>query len=248
MCLISSYTELEKTVQASKVLNMMAVPPTTETDLKNFLYNLSFMNDMVVKGYKKERTEADSVIYAVKTYACRWLIENFYDRCIEFYNILYVYSSGRQYSYHLRSLNFYYEHTDEWGVDRIGSLDADAVKVNHRYVRWNGVEGSWKLSDEEYKQRTRQEDKPIVPHTQTAMFKARLEKYKKEKSVRLRFQLEKERMNFFFAELAKRMPKVSKNKCVINKNYEECCERYAEKSGLVEYKSWSFRHGYNQQD
>ena len=66
MCLIPSYTEIEKLNQVKKVLNLLTLPVDSEEAKKNLLYNVAFMNNMVVKGYMKERTDMDSLIYETK--------------------------------------------------------------------------------------------------------------------------------------------------------------------------------------
>ena len=71
MCSIASYTEKEKRDQVVKVLELLDSPINTEAQKNNLLYNLAFMNNMVVKGYHEVRTEMDDVIYSVKNHAIR---------------------------------------------------------------------------------------------------------------------------------------------------------------------------------
>lgn len=133
MCLVASYTEIEKINQVKKVLNLLTLPVDTEEKKKNLLYNLSYMNNMVVKGYMKERTEADGVIYSTKNYALKRVAELMPDRCFCCLGVLYVYAGGRQYSYHYRG---------EAPIDR------------HQAIEWNGVTDGFSYSDEEYKRLT----------------------------------------------------------------------------------------------
>lgn len=133
MCLIASYTEIEKVNQVQKVLNLLTLPVDTEEKKKNLLYNLSYMNNMVVKGYMKERTEADGVIYSTKDYAMKRVAELMPDRCFCCLGVFYVYAGGRQYSYHYR------------GKDPIN---------RHKAIEWDGVTEGFSYSDEDYKQLT----------------------------------------------------------------------------------------------
>ena len=133
MCLIASYTEQEKLNQVQKVQNLMALPLDTEEEKKNFLYNLSYMNNMVVKGYMKERTDADDIIYSTKNYALKRVGELMPDRCFCCLGVLYVYAGGRQYSYHYRG---------EAPIDR------------HQAIEWDGVAEGFSYSDEDYKRLT----------------------------------------------------------------------------------------------
>ncbi len=130
MCLVASYTEIEKIKQVKNVLELLTLPVDTEEKKKNLLYNLSYMNSMVVKGYMKERTEADGVIYSTKNYALKRVAELMPDRCFCCLGVLYVYAGGRQYSYHYRG---------EAPIDR------------HQAIEWDGVSEGFSYSDEEYK-------------------------------------------------------------------------------------------------
>ena len=98
MCLVASYTEIEKIKQVKNVLNLLTLPVDTEEKKKNLLYNLSYMNSMVVKGYMKERTDADGIIYSTKNYALKRVAELMPDRCFCCLGVLYVYAGGRLYS------------------------------------------------------------------------------------------------------------------------------------------------------
>ena len=130
MCLIPSYTEIEKNLQVQKVLHLMTLPLDTEAKRKDFLYNLSFMNNMVVKGYKQERTAMDAVIYATKEAAISFLGQKMPGRCIQSGDVVYMYAAGRQYSFHTKFA---------------------FVEIPRKYVPWNHIEGGWELSDEEYR-------------------------------------------------------------------------------------------------
>ena len=125
-----SYTETEKNLQIQKVLQLMTRSVETEEKKKMFLYELSFMNNMVVKGYKQERTAMDAVIYATKEAAISFLGQRMPGRCFQFGDVVYMYAAGRQYSFHTK-LAF--------------------AEIPRRYVPWNHIEGGWELSDEEYR-------------------------------------------------------------------------------------------------
>lgn len=231
--------------QVSKVTSMMASVPTSEKSLQSFLYELSFMNDMVVKGYCQERTMADCVIYATKSYACHWLMKNFNSRCVVYSDVLYVYANCRQYSYHLRNVHYkyWYNPCKRYFGD---TSSEDSVVVRYKSVKWIGIEGAWALTDEEYKQQVKKEKKveEVIPFTQTSKFINRLKDLKAKCEKERRIALYLERKERFFAEIAIRLPKVAKNKCYIRQDYNECIRRYADKADLKEYNNWSFANGY----
>lgn len=131
MCLIPTYTEVEKRNQITKVQSLLNLPINTEQDRKNLLYNLSLMNSMVVKGYKKERTDADGEIYTLKNKVLNMLPELMPGRCFMADDVLYVYAAGRQYSYHVKYF-------------------IQGALYNNR-VKWDGIKEGFALSDEEYK-------------------------------------------------------------------------------------------------
>ena len=155
MCLIASYTEQEKLNQVQKVQNLMALPLDTEEEKKNFLYNLSYMNNMVVKGYMKERTEADYTIYSVKDKSLNMLINVMPDRCHQDGTCLYVYAGGRQYSYHFivnmftghnKALyHFEWDYCDKYGISPYSSH-------RRKGTEWNEIPEGYALSDAEYRQ------------------------------------------------------------------------------------------------
>lgn len=139
MCLVPTYTEIEKKNQINRVLNLMTLPLDTEDQKQNFLYNLSFMNNMVVKGYMKERTDMDERIYNVKDLALDYIVKQMPKRCFLSYNnsryVIYICVNSRQYSFHTNK-----KHGMEYNL-------GDA-----REPRWDGIVGGWELSDAEYKQ------------------------------------------------------------------------------------------------
>lgn len=149
MCLISSYTEIEKKDQIVKVLNLIKSPINTEAERQHLLYNLAYMNDMVVKGYMKERTDMDERIYYVKDLALDYIVKQMPERCFlsddNGYYVIYVCVNSRQYSFHTRS-----NHGMKYNFKR-----------DIREPRWDGIIGGWKLSDAEYKQQmeNRRKDK-----------------------------------------------------------------------------------------
>lgn len=132
MCLVPSYTEIEKNNQVQKVLKLMTLPLDTETKRKRFLCSLAFMNNMVVKGYKQERTSMDDVIYATKEAAISFLGQKMQGRCFQCCDVVYVYAAGRQFSFHTRC-NF--------------------AEIPRKYVPWDHIEGGWSLSDNEYRRK-----------------------------------------------------------------------------------------------
>lgn len=140
MCLIPSYTEIEKKNQIVKVLNLIKSPINTEAERQHLLYNLAFMNNMVVKGYMKERTDMDERIYNVKDLALDYIIKQMPERCFLSYDnrryVIYVCVNSRQYSFHTRN-----NHGLEFNFNR------DA-----REPRWDNIVNGWELSDAEYKQ------------------------------------------------------------------------------------------------
>lgn len=131
MCLVPTYTEIEKNIQVQRVLRLMTLPLDTEAKRKNILYNIALMNNMVVKGYKQERTLMDNVIYATKESAISFLGQKLPGRCFQCGDVVYVYAAGRQYSFHTREYSF--------------------AEIPREYVRWDNIEGGWSLSDDEYK-------------------------------------------------------------------------------------------------
>lgn len=156
MCLIATFTEQEKLNQVQKVQHLMTLPLDTEEKKKNFLYNLSFMNNMVVKGYKKERTEADYVIYSTKDKALNLLINVMPDRCHQQGTCLYVYAGGRQYSYHF-IVNTFTGHNKalydfEWDYCCKHNRDSSGRWEFRKKVEWDGIIEGYALSDAEYRQ------------------------------------------------------------------------------------------------
>lgn len=137
MCLVASYTETEKKKQIINVLNLIDSPVNTETERQNYLYNLAFMNNMVVKGYMQERTDMDMLIYKVKDLALDYIVKQIPERCFLSYDkglyVIYIYVSSRQYSFHA---------PNNHGLD---------FKNNYKACRWDGIKDGWSLSDAEYK-------------------------------------------------------------------------------------------------
>lgn len=135
MCLIPSYTEIEKNKQVQKVLHLMTLPLDTEAKRKDFLYNLSFMNSMVVKGYMKEHTDMDTVIYDTKDKALDFIARKMANRCHRSsdgrHYIIYIYVNGRQYSYHTNSRH-------------------DLPYEDSKATKWDEIRDGWSLSDAEY--------------------------------------------------------------------------------------------------
>ena len=142
-----TYTELEKKQQIDKVLNLINSPIQTETDRKNLLYNLSYMNNMVVKGYMQQHSKMDERIYEVKDMTLDFIVKQMPNRCfLSFddgyyvtggYYVIYIYVNGRQYSFH--TLN-------KHGMDLF-------FKRSLYVSLWDGLKDGWKLSDAEYKRR-----------------------------------------------------------------------------------------------
>lgn len=135
MCLIPSYTEIEKLNQVKKVLNLLTLPVDSEEAKKNLLYNVAFMNNMVVKGYMKERTDMDSLIYETKDKALNYIVRRMPGRCHlhsdKGYYVVYIYVSGRQYSFHTNSRH---------------GLTFEIGKA----VKWDEIRDGWSMSNAEY--------------------------------------------------------------------------------------------------
>lgn len=156
MCLIASYTEIEKLNQVKKVRHLLTLPVDTEEAKKNLLYNVSFMNNMVIKGYMKERTDMDSLIYETKDKALNLFIHVMPDRCHQEGTCLYVYAAGRQYSYHFM-VNDFTGHNKalydfEWNYCHQHGLSPFG-KFRRKGTEWDNIREGFALSDEEYKTR-----------------------------------------------------------------------------------------------
>lgn len=155
MCLIASYTEIEKLNQVKKVLRLLTLPVDTEEAKKNLLYNVSFMNNMVVKGYMKERTDADYTIYSVKDKALNMLIEVMPDRCHQKGTCLYVYAAGRQYSYHFMVNDFTGHNKALYNFELHYCYKHSLSPYSSRRrkgTEWNEIPEGYALSDAEYRQ------------------------------------------------------------------------------------------------
>ncbi len=139
MCSIASYTEKEKRDQVVKVLELLDSPINTEAQKKNLLYNLAFMNNMVVKGYHEVRTEMDDVIYSVKNHAIREIARLMPKRCSCTSDVIYIYANKRQYSFHYRG----------------------KAPCEYRDVSWDRVKDGWSLSDKEYQRQANKEKEYI---------------------------------------------------------------------------------------
>lgn len=157
MCLIPSYTEIEKKNQVVKVLNLIESPINTEAQRQNLLYNLAFMNNMVVKGYMKERTYMDDTIYSVKDVALDYIIKQMPERCFLSYDngsyVIYICVNSRQYSFHTRSSHGM-KYSYELGV---------------REPRWDGIVSGWELSDEEYRKQVENRKNTIAANREKAV-------------------------------------------------------------------------------
>jgi len=227
MCLVASFSEVEKLSQVSKVSSMMVNGKfRSENELKSFLYNLSYMNDMVVKGYMKERTQVDNIIYGLKNVALEWIANNYTDRCVRCCDVIYVYSSGRQYSYHI--------------------LDAFSSRWNaipNKYVKWDGIKGGYALTDAEYKKRIHvTEETKTVPSYRKQKYLDRFLELKQQEERHIINDERENKVQFFFDTLIAKMPKVSRYKCVINRKIYKCIELYGEKIGLADFNLKSHFH------
>ena len=167
MCSIPSYTEIEKLNQVKKVLNLLTLPVNTEETKKSLLYNVAFMNNMVVKGYMKERTDMDSLIYETKEKALSYIVKRMPGRCHlssdKGYYIVYIYVHGRQYSFHT---------TSRHGL---------AFEIG-RAVKWNEIRDGWSMSDAEYHEAIRSHNEVLETYKEK---EREYEKNRKELIMRL---------------------------------------------------------------
>lgn len=226
MCLIPTFTEEQKLKQVNKVLSLIALPVDTEEQKQKFLYELSFMNNMVVKGYLQERTDMDEVIYETKDKAIDSIVERMPERCFLSYGkrryIVYVFAMGRQYSFHTNSRH---------------GLTYD------KYIEWDGISNGWSLTTEEYK---------VALAAQKARAKANEEKdaadlIRFNKDVKLRMikgikiaNKHNEEVRAYFANFWEVLDKnltasQKKSKAYKTKDMYKCYSLYGEKLGL-EYR------------
>ena len=222
------FSEQDKLNEVSKIIGMMR-EVKSEKDLSSLLKELSFMNTMVLKGYKETRTLADYVIYSTKSSICQWLCENYNNRCRSFQNnILYVYSNNRQYSYHV-SLHINVEGSC------ITYNGYSTVVKSAKYDEWDEIENGWKLTDSQYRSivaKKRNIKEPVIRTKQPDF----LEKLEALKSKKREIELEKqkiERINFFFSMLGN-LKQAKKSKCYKEHDFEKCYIIYADRLGLNE--------------
>ena len=232
MIIKDQYTENEKLQQAYFVLTIIQTwLINTEKLLKEFLFNLALMNHMAAKGYKVSRSSADNLIYAVKIVACEFLINNWPTRCCyhhgapdmsidDLYNdccydnvrksILYFYCDHRQYSFHV--------HLDDDKHVRCAKAD-----------EWDGIKYGWSLTDQEYKAEKKPvlREKEICPRTKTYDFIQRLRYLKAAKEYLENRTSGINAEKKFWIELLTILPhKKLKNKCIVERNLNECLDRY----------------------
>ena len=232
MCLISSYTEIEKNNQVQKVLHLMTLPLDTEAKRKDFLYNLACMNNMVVKGYKQERTSMDAVIYATKEAAISFLGQKMQGRCFQCCDVVYVYAAGRQFSFHTK---------------------CTFAEIPHKYVRWDHIEGGWSLSDDEY----RKEVKSMKIKADAEREKNNAENKEWERNIQKavirqihQLQRNRERVEEFKRVMeekitpAQRRTKTYKEYQRCNFYWEHCWELWGEKWGFGCYPPETFFHAW----
>lgn len=235
----NEFVKLNKIGMALEILNFIHYSEFTNEDvLSDFLKKLSIMNANATKGYMQDRSHDDDVVYSIKALAVDFVISQCPSRC--FYSlgfdrdVIYVYSKGRQFSYHCR-LN-----DEQRG--RIKNAEENGVV-------WNRIENGCIMTDAEYVKAisdkiARNKTKRIVPRTKQTDFLEKLEKYKKDKSEKRKREISKQREEYFFSVLDK--SKFSKNVCVRTRNYDKCRKLYAEKLSLPEYNKWSYVWGEEQ--
>lgn len=237
MCLIPSYTEIEKKNQIVKVLNLIKSPINTEAERQHLLYNLAFMNNMVVKGYMKDRTDMDERIYNVKDLALDYIIKQMPERCFLSYDnrryVIYVCVNSRQYSFHTRN-----NHGLEFNFNR------DA-----REPRWDGIVGGWELSDAEYKQQVEnRKSTRAAERAQAIAERKEWERNIQKAVIRQIHQLQRnrERVEEFKRVMeekitpAQRRTKTYKEYQRCNFYWERCWELWGEKWGFGSYPPETF--------
>lgn len=214
MCSIASYTEKEKRDQVVKVLELLDSPINTEAQKKNLLYNLAFMNNMVVKGYHEVRTEMDDVIYSVKNHAIREIARLMPKRCSCTSDVIYIYANKRQYSFHYRG----------------------TAPCEYRYVSWDRVKDGWSLSDKEYQRQANKEKKRIdnIFRKSNADHQERI---RKEKLLAVHAVNEarkiQEDVTKFWKTLEEKLSKTQKkSKAYQQRNLERCWHLWAKKFGF----------------
>ena len=176
------------------------------------------MNHMASKGYMVPRSSADSLIYALKQVCCEFIIHNWPNRC-SYYSgwephdsVLYCYCNRRQYSFH------------------VNIIDHESVRSAH-YDEWDGIEGGWSLTDQEYqteRQCKRHVDE-IGPRTKAHDFQEKLHYLKAAREYLENRTISKNAREKFWKEILSILPPQKlKNKCVVERNLDKCLDRYRE--------------------
>ena len=196
---------------------------TTEVQKQQFVYDLAKLNSLATKGYMAERTAIDDSIYAIKQLACEYIATHWPSRCrydsgyscTAHSSVLYIYVKSRQYSFHV-------------------DLSGDIVVNKARFNEWDHLVGGWELSDKEYR-KARDASRKKVYHIATerspetrsrvASYLVALKDYIRRRDAYLNHYDEAHAK--FWQELALALPRPKqKNKCYVNKDFDECYRRY----------------------
>ena len=226
-CTVDAFSEMEKMEAAHSVLNKVikfqkSHTTPSESYRKELLHDLAAMNSMVPKGYGVTKSPADTLIYSVKQIACEAIAREWPDRCRYtpygsiHRTILYVYAGGRQYSFHV--------HLDDFNLPK-ASFD-----------EWDQIKNGWSLSDEEYalECRSRANERRSADHLSHDILvvnrrkrEERLKMYKAAKEyVRNLHEHQRLRERFWNTLLSILPPAKRKNKCVANRDLQDCLNRY----------------------
>lgn len=245
-CTVGTFSEIEKMEAAHSVLSKVItfqksdITPS-ESYRKDLLHDLAAMNSMVPKGYRVNKSPADTLIYSVKQIACEAIAREWPDRCRYMPygsihgTILYVYAGGRQYSFHV--------HLDDFNLPK-ASFD-----------EWDQIKNGWSLPDEEYalECRSRANERRSADYWSHDILvvnrrerEERLKMYKAAKEyVRNLHEHQRLRERFWNTLLSILPPAKRKNKCVANRDLQDCLNRYKDlvKGAFSEEEMRFLRYG-----
>ena len=245
-CTVGTFSEIEKMEAAhsvlSKVIKFQKSHTTpSESYRKDLLHDLAAMNSMVPKGYGVTKSPADTLIYSIKQIACEAIAWEWPDRCRYLHcysihkSILYIYAGSRQYSFH---------------VDLAGFNLPQAS-----YEEWDQIKNGWSLSDEEYalECRSRANERRSADYLSHDILvvnrrerEVRLKMYKAAKEyVRNLHEHQRLRERFWNTLLSILPPAKRKNKCVANRDLQDCLNRYKDlvKGAFSEEEMRFLRYG-----
>ena len=243
---VGTFSEMVKMEAANSVLGIIisfqkSQAALTESFRKNLLHDLAAMNSMVPKGYGVTTSPADKLIYSVKQIACEVIAREWPDRCRYLHcysihkSILYIYAGGRQYSFHVHLAGF---NLTEASFDE-----------------WDQIKNGWSLSDEEYalefrSRANKRRSADYLSHDILVVNRRnreeRLKMYKAAKEyVRNLHEHQRIRERFWNTLLSILPPAKRKNKCVANRNLQDCLNRYKDlvKGAFSEEEMRFLRYG-----